>query len=115
VVTRLYIERMERVGLSVAQFTLLAAIGSNPGVRAADLAPALDLEKSTVSRELAALTAEGHVLIEPLGGRSQGLSLSETGAAVLAEAFPAWEEAQAAARQTLGELGDALLTYFPAR
>lgn len=115
VVTKLYLERMEGVGLSVAQFTLLAAIGSNPGVRAADLAPALDLEKSTVSRELAALTAEGHVLTEALGGRSQGLRLSESGAALLAEAFPVWEEAQAAVRQELGELGEALLHHFPGR
>lgn len=112
VVTRLYVERMGEVGLTVAQFTLLAAIGSNPGVRAADLAPALDLEKSTVSRELATLTGAGLVAVEPLGGRSQGLRLSAEGAARLADALPAWEAAQAHAREALGPLGDALLDFF---
>ena len=86
VVTKLYLERMEGVGLSVAQFTLLAAIGSNPGVRAADLAPALDLEKSTVSRELAALTGGGLVLIEALGVNRRASMLSGVSTGVLLNA-----------------------------
>lgn len=115
VVTRVYLDHMQEVGLSVAQFTLLTAIGTHPGVRAADLAAGLDLEKSTVSRELGTLTEHGYLRVEQLGGRSQGLSLSELGASRLAAAVPAWERAQAAVRAELGPLGDALLSYFPGR
>lgn len=114
-VTRLYLERMQAVDLNVAQFTLLAAIGTQPGARATDLVPALDLEKSTVSRELGSLLAEGMVEAEAVGGRSLGLRLTDAGRQRLEEALPAWEEAQAAAERELGALGPALLAFFEER
>ena len=103
---------MAHHGLNVAQFTLLAAIGTAPGARAVDLSPALDLEKSTLSRELATLVRDGLVEVRPLDGRSQGYALTAAGADRLDEALPSWEAAQALARHELGPLADALIDHF---
>ncbi len=110
--TRIYLDHMAQHGLTVAQFTLLAAIGANPGARAADLGPSLDLEKSTLSRELAALLRDGLIAGEQMDGRSLSLTLTPGGQARLDEAFPSWERAQAQVSATLGPLADALLRHF---
>jgi DNA-binding MarR family transcriptional regulator len=112
VTTRTYVEEMAAHGLSVGQFSLMVAIGTAPGVRAADLSAALDLERSTVSRELALLLREGLVQSEPVDGRSQALRLTDEGARRLDDALPAWERAQAAAEVQLGPLARLLLEEF---
>lgn len=113
VITRTYVDRMAHHGLTVAQFSLLVAVGANPGARAADLAPALDLEKSTLSRELAPLLADGLLRAEARDGRSQGLFLTDAGAARLEAARPDWEASQLAAREALGPIADELVARFP--
>lgn len=113
--TRTYVEHMHAHGLSVAQFTLLAAVGADPGARAADLAPGLDLEKSTISRELAPLVEGGLIAVRALDGRSQGLFLTDSGGARLDAAMPSWEAAQVAVERELGGLADALRERFPAQ
>jgi DNA-binding MarR family transcriptional regulator len=112
VTTRIYLDHMHAHGLSVAQFTLLTAIGSHPGARAVDLSPALDLEKSTLSRELAPLLAAGLLEARPIDKRSTGLFLTDAGAARLEAALPSWEAAQAEARAALGPLAPDLLELF---
>lgn len=112
--TQIYVQEMGAVGLSVGQFSLLAAIGVSPGARAADLGPALDLEKSTVSREVAGLLREGLVEAVAIDGRSKGLRITAEGAARLKAARPAWSRAQARAEEALGELAPALWRRFPA-
>jgi DNA-binding MarR family transcriptional regulator len=110
--TRIYLAHMGPLGLSVGQFTLLTAIGNHPGIRAADLGPALDMDTSTVSRELAALIQTGLVVAERLDGRSQSLRLSPEGSERLSKAEPAWERAQAEAAAALGPLAGSLLEHY---
>lgn len=114
VITRIYVEAMGHHGLTVAQFTLLAAIGSAPGARAADLAPALDLEKSTLSRELTRLLEEGLVATEDAGGRSLALHITPAGERRLEAALPSWEAAQVEAARALGPLAEGLMAHFSA-
>jgi DNA-binding MarR family transcriptional regulator len=113
VATRTYVDEMAHLGLSVGQFSVLVAVGTQPGVRAADLVGALDLERSTLSRELAALVADGLVHTERVDGRSQALHLTDAGAARLDAALPAWERAQQTTQAMLGDLAEGLLTRFP--
>ncbi len=69
--------------LTVVQHTLLTFINTTPDCRAIDIAAALRLNRSTVSRQLADL--EGLGLIEPPGagaaapGRGQALAISPRG------------------------------------
>jgi DNA-binding MarR family transcriptional regulator len=112
ILTRIYMEHMRAVDMSVSQYTLLAAIGANPGVCASDLSTALDIEKSTLSRELGSISRNGWVRVVATEGRTQALALTDDGAARLSAAMTAWEAAQAAAVIELGPLAAHLLGHF---
>ncbi|MFJ4835436.1 MarR family winged helix-turn-helix transcriptional regulator [Streptomyces sp. NPDC088747] len=73
--------------LSLVSYTLLGHLEERGGCRATDLAAHYALDKSTVSRQVAALERSG--LIErrqdPADHRVQVLDLTETGTAILAQ------------------------------
>lgn len=112
ILTRIYVEHMRAVDMSVSQYTLLAAIGANPGARASDLSAALDIEKSTLSRELVSITRNGWVRVVATEGRAQALVLTDDGASRLSAAMTAWDAAQAAAVIELGPLAAQLIGHF---
>jgi DNA-binding MarR family transcriptional regulator len=112
ILTRIYVEHMRAVDMSVSQYTLLAAIGANPGARASDLSAALDIEKSTLSRELVSITRNGWVRVVATEGRAQALALTDDGASRLSAAMTAWEAAQGAAVIELGPLAAQLIGHF---
>ncbi|SDK16606.1 MarR family winged helix-turn-helix transcriptional regulator [Streptomyces indicus] len=74
--------------LSLVSFTLLAHLEDQGGCRATDLAAYYLLDKSTVSRQVAALERAGHVerRTDPDDHRMQLLHLTEQGEQVLAQA-----------------------------
>jgi DNA-binding MarR family transcriptional regulator len=96
-VTRVFDDALRPHGVSAAQLNLLVGITVAGPVRAAELGRALDLDKSTVSRNLALLQASGWIT----GARD--LELTTEGAAVLERAFPAWRRAQESLTEWLGE------------
>ena len=101
--TRIYDDAMRPHGLTTAQVNVLVAIASVGHVAPGDLGEALGLEKSTLSRGLKRLAEHG--LIEQWAaraGRGQLLTISEAGAARLAELLPDWERAQGEAAELLG-------------
>ena len=79
--------RRESAPLTVVQHTLLTFIAATPACRAIDIAQALRLNRSTVSRQVADLFELGLVRNatddESEGGRGQILLLTERGAAML--------------------------------
>jgi DNA-binding MarR family transcriptional regulator len=94
--TRIYDGALRGVGVTGSQLTMLAAIALMGDASAARLGAALELEKSTVSRNLARLTAAG--LVEA----GDGLRLTAKGAETLEAGHVAWRRAQRAARAQLG-------------
>ena len=118
ILTRDYIDHIGAedgtLDLSIAQFTLLAAIESSPGLRAADLVEHLDLEKSTVSRELQSMVRDGWITTARGHGRAQLLYATAAGRARFLEAIPRWEAAQRQALDELGPLAEHLLAHFAA-
>lgn len=103
-VSRVYDAALKPHGLSVAQLNILAALGSREPLPAATLARGLALDKSTLSRDLTALTAAGWVAAIAAGSdrRAAPLSLTPAGRELLAAVTPAWEAAQAEVRRRLG-------------
>lgn len=91
-------DRSRRLGepLSFVEHSLLRFIANTPGVRATDIASAFALNRSTVSRQVAALAALG--LVTELGhdagtpGRGRILALTGEGEAKLAQAAAAQQE-----------------------
>jgi len=106
--TRLYDEELRGLGIGSAQLNLLVTIGAAGPLRASDVGDYLDIEKSTLSRTLARLEAEG--LIE---SEDQHLRLTTAGERILNAARPAWQRAQARAARELGNRLTQALSDIP--
>ena len=91
-VTRMFDAAMKPIGLTGTQFTLLIAIGSNSTGSISELGQLLNIEKSTLSRNLKPLTSAG--LIErdtSKSGRAIAHQLTLKGEETLAKAYPIWQ------------------------
>jgi DNA-binding MarR family transcriptional regulator len=93
--TRIYDDALRGQGLTGSQLGMLVAIQLSGKTTAAAVGQRLDLEKSTVSRNLARLAAAG--LVDP----SDGLRITARGSAAIAACHPAWRQAQTKARRAL--------------
>jgi DNA-binding MarR family transcriptional regulator len=100
VVTRIYDAALAPHGVTIAQYNLLAAIGAIEAPSRTRLGRALDVEKSTLSRDLKRMDQLGWIRSGP--GRGGAISITPAGGRVLTDARPAWEGAQRAALSQLG-------------
>ena len=98
-----YDDAMRPLGITASQFTLLTQLAAQDGITAVEIGHALDIEKSTLSRNLKRLLALGHITMDPPAGRrGRGLHLTPKGEAVLKDAFPVWQDAQKRAFTVMG-------------
>jgi DNA-binding MarR family transcriptional regulator len=90
-------------GLKTTQYSLLGHIASMQPVRPGDLADAMGLDASSLSRNLQALATPGWVKLEPgLDARSRLVTLTAAGAAKRIEAQKRWKQAQLAFNERMG-------------
>ena len=98
-----YDEALRPFGLKMTQFTLLVALRLRAPITINDLAKALVMDRTTLTRNLAALARQDLARIAPGDDRRTRLAeLTAAGHGVLAEAFPEWRKAQARVRRKLG-------------
>lgn len=110
IVTRVYDDAMRPLGITASQYTLLAQLASRDGITAVEIGSDLDIEKSTLSRNLKRLLALGHIVMDPPAGRrGRGLHLTPKGQAILKDAFPIWLDAQRKTTAVMGEQSRAVL------
>ena len=103
IITRVYDDAMRPHGITASQYTLLTQLAQRDGITAVEIGFALDIEKSTLSRNLKRLLALTLIVMDPPAGRKgRGLHLTPKGQAVIKEAYPVWREAQARANQVMG-------------
>ncbi len=103
IVTRVYDDALRPLGITGSQYTLLAQLASRDAITAVEIGHDLDIEKSTLSRNLKRLLALGHIIMDPPAGRrGRGLHLTPKGQAVLRDAYPIWLDAQ---KKTVGAMG----------
>ncbi len=103
IITRLYDDAMRPLGITASQYTLLAQLASRDGITAVEIGHTLDIEKSTLSRNLKRLLALGHIVMDPPAGRrGRGLHLTPKGQGILRDAYPIWQAAQG---RTVGVMG----------
>ncbi len=115
IITRVYDDAMRAHKITASQFTLLTQLAQTDGITAAEIGLELDIEKSTLSRNLKRLLALGHIIMDPPAGRrGRGLHLTPRGQAVIKDAYPVWQAAQRRATEVMGKEGretlDILLT-----
>ncbi|HEX4986575.1 MAG TPA: MarR family transcriptional regulator [Burkholderiales bacterium] len=94
--TQLYDARLKPAGLLTAQFSLLRYLSNNHGVRTSDLADALLIDNSTLTRTLATLRSLGWIAQDAAEDRRERRWIvTREGSARLKLALPLWKKAQA--------------------
>jgi DNA-binding MarR family transcriptional regulator len=110
VVTNLYDEALRPLGLKISQLNVLVAAAKLGLAQPTKLCEILQLDASTLSRNVDRMRAKGWLEAVPgEDGRTQPFRLTTRGARLLEKAVPAWEQAQRQARELLGQDGVALL------
>jgi len=111
VVTNLYDDALRPLGLKVSQLNILIVTAKLGLARPAQVCDLLQLDASTLSRNVKPLQAHGWLEVVPEeDARAQPFRLTLQGKRLIEKAVPAWEQAQQQAGELLGEDGVALLT-----
>lgn len=104
ILTQVYDAALRPVDLVLNQFTLLVAIHLVESTPITRLAQELFTDQTTLTRNLKVLQKRGLVAIEPGEDRRvKWVSLTVEGQAVLAQALPLWQQAQADVENHLGQ------------
>ena len=90
-------------GLKTTQYSLLSHITRLAPVRPGDLAAHMEMDASTLTRNLQPLVAQGWVVVGPGDdGRSRFVTVTKAGRAKRAQAQREWKRAQLALNERLG-------------
>lgn len=108
--TTVYDDALAPVGINLAQYSLLKNIRRLAPVSLTDLGKTMELDRSTIGRNIKVLERMG--LAQPVPGKDQReatVELTETGQGTLARAIPLWEQAQQMINAKLGPVNVAQL------
>jgi DNA-binding MarR family transcriptional regulator len=110
VITNLYDDALRPLGLKVSQLNILTVAAKLGLARPAQVCEILQLDASTLSRNVERMRAHGWLEVVPeRDARAQPFRLTTRGKRLIEKAVPAWETAQRQAAELLGEEGIALL------
>ena len=110
VITNLYDDALRPFGVRLSQGSVLAVTDKLGVARPAQVCDILQLDTSTLSRNVKPLHAHGWLEVVPdEDARAQPFQLTAQGKRLIEKAVPAWEEAQRQATELLGGEGVALL------
>ena len=110
VVTNFYDDALRPLGLKVSQLNILIVTARLGLARPAQVCDILQLDVSTLSRNVKPLQARGWLEVVPGDdARAQPFRLTPQGKRLIEKAAPAWEQAQRRASELLGGEGVALL------
>jgi DNA-binding MarR family transcriptional regulator len=116
VVTNLYDDELRPFGLKTSQLNILIATAKLGLARPARICEILQLDASTLSRNVERMRSNGWIEVVPgEDARKQPFRLTPSGKRLIEKAFPAWKKAQRAASQLLGEEGMDLLDKVKTR
>ncbi len=103
-VTNVYDEALRPLGLKVSQMNILVAAAKIGVARPTDVCEHLQLDVSTLSRNVERMKARGWLKTIPAeDGRAQPFQLTDKGKLVVEKAIPAWEKAQHQVKTMLGK------------
>jgi DNA-binding MarR family transcriptional regulator len=90
--------------MNPAQFELMSNLRGRPGASQSELAAALDVDQTTLSRNLKLLVGLGWVSVKASAtdGRRSEYVLSSEGVRAYQKAVPCWERAMAKVEERLG-------------
>ena len=91
-------------GVRATQFTILVNLMLRGGTPITELAEALGMDRTTLTRNIALLSANGWAdsRLADEDARAHVISVTDRGRAVAFAALPAWRKAQASVAEALG-------------
>jgi DNA-binding MarR family transcriptional regulator len=109
-VSRTYDLFLAPCGISIGQFGMLATLMAMEGASISTLAEVLQMERTTLTRNLTPLQKLGYVSIEQgADKRARSLKLTKAGKKTLTTAKPLWRAAQRSLEKQLGKAEVSLL------
>jgi DNA-binding MarR family transcriptional regulator len=105
VITNLYDAVLKPFGITVNQTTILAMLTLVNDSRPGEIGRVLHMEKSTISRNLERMRKNGWIAVADGDGGTRVVTVTPAGRKLLADLYPEWERAQAAAARLLGDAG----------
>ena len=103
IVTHHYDAELSKVGLTTTQYWLLTEVLAHGPLRPCDLAEAMSLAPSTLTRNLRTLISAGWLELGPgADGRTRSVHLTVSGRTKCAEGLPHWITAQAGVHRLIG-------------
>ena len=101
--TQYYDDALKDTGLKVTQYSLLSSIGRAGQSSVTDLSDRLELDRTTLTRNLSVLRDAGWVRLAPgPDKRTRSVELTPSGRQMLEAARPHWRSAELALRQQAG-------------
>jgi DNA-binding MarR family transcriptional regulator len=91
---RVYNSALEPLGLEISQFSTLSAVALERADSITELAGALGVERSTLTRNLKVLARDGLIVRSAHEGRRSTYRLTAKGRRLLLKALPLWNEVQ---------------------
>jgi DNA-binding MarR family transcriptional regulator len=105
-ITGIYDEALRPLGVTAGQLNILAVVALRGPVAPGLVARRLNMEKSTLSRNVERMRNHGWLGVAPGGsGRQQALELLPRGRRLLEQSLPLWKSAQKRTRGILGQRG----------
>jgi DNA-binding MarR family transcriptional regulator len=107
VISNIYDDALRPLGVKVSQMNILVAAAKLGTARPAVVCEVLQLDTSTLSRNVERMVASGWLEIVPddNDGRTQPFKVSTKGKRMIEQAFPVWQKAQKQAMDLLGQKG----------
>ena len=102
-VSAIYDNALASAGLKTSQFSVLVSVANRKQARPAELTKLLQLDESTLSRNVERMCARGWLRLERNEDRrSHLIELTDQGEALIRKSLPAWRQAQAEISKRLG-------------
>ena len=99
----MYDEMIRPHGLKFSQMNILTVVTLHGPVQPVEVGRMLSLEKSTLSRNVALMEANGWLEVLPGDGNTQLLRTTQQGQQLLKAAMPSWRKAQEQVKSMLGD------------
>ena len=102
-VSAIYDGALAGAGLKTSQFSVLVAVANREKARPTELTELLQMDESTLSRNVERMCARGWLRLEPNEDRrSHLIEVTDKGQALIRKCLPAWRQAQAEVSKRLG-------------
>ena len=103
-ITNLYTQTLKEVGMTPVQYSMLTAIQILNDANINNLSTALNMDRTTINRNLKPLIRDGLVFMnESSDKRERLISITKEGAKLYEKGYASWQEAQTTFKNILGE------------